>query len=72
MLKIDEILKRLEEVDKVVKSADEVKAQVLAGVEQISRKYSEQVVKRVEEIVNNAVAEYRAKAIEDAKKEAEK
>jgi len=31
MLKIDEILKRLEEVDKVVKSADEVKAQVLAG-----------------------------------------
>jgi len=29
-------------------------------------------VNRVEEIVNNAVAEYRAKVIEDAKREAEK
>ncbi|ABL88227.1 conserved hypothetical protein [Pyrobaculum islandicum DSM 4184] len=72
MLKIDEILKRLEEIDKVIKSADETKTNVLIYVEQVSKKYSDEIIKKIEGIVSNAIFEYKNKAVEEAKKEAEK
>lgn len=72
MFKIDEILKRLEEIDKVIKSADETKTNVLIYVEQVSKKYSDEIIKKIEGIVSNAILEYKNKAVEEAKKEAEK
>ncbi|MCU7788136.1 hypothetical protein ODS41_09465 [Pyrobaculum sp. 3827-6] len=72
MLKFDEILKKLEEVDRVIKDIDNTKKEILQSVDIISRKYSEEVTKKIEGIVTSTVSEYRAKALEEAKKEAEK
>ena len=72
MLKIDEVLKKLEEIDRVLKSVDETKTQILSSVENIVKKHSEKLSKNIEEIINRAIEEYKSKAINEAKNEAEK
>ena len=65
MLKIDEILKKLEEIDKVIKSVDEIKNKALIDIENISRKYSNEISIKIETIVKTTIEEYRNKAIEE-------
>ncbi len=72
MLKFDEILKKLEEVDRVIKDIDNIKKEILQSIDIISRKYSDEVTKKIEGIVASTVSEYRARALEEAKREAEK
>jgi len=72
MLKIDEVLKKLEEVDRLLKSADELKNQILLRVEDIVKKHSEPLSRSIEEIINKTISEYRSKVISEAKSEADK
>jgi len=72
MLKIDEVLKKLEEIDRVLKSVDETKTQILLSIENIVKKHSENLSKNIEEIINKTIEEYKLKVINEAKNEAEK
>jgi len=72
MLKIDEVLKKLEEIDRVLKSVDETKTQILLSIENIVKKHSENLNKNIEETINKTIEEYKSKVVNEAKNEAEK
>ncbi|MEZ0319908.1 MAG: hypothetical protein ABWK05_07970 [Pyrobaculum sp.] len=72
MLKIEEVLKQLEEVDRVLKSVDEMKIKILSQLDEVAKKHSNTVAKKIEEVVNATISEYRTKAIEETKKEVDK
>ncbi len=70
MLKLDEILKSLEEIDKVIKETELVKQRALSNADAIVNKYSARLNEIVESIVRKAIEDYKTKALGEAKEEA--